>query len=78
VTAGKWTNECINALADRDVVILQDNDGPGHEKALAAAQTLHGTAKTVRVVLLPDLPDKGDVNDWLDADPHRAEKLVDI
>src|SRR5262249_25473295 len=33
---------------------------------------------TIRIVLLPDLPDKGDISDWLDADERRAEKLVDI
>ena len=27
---------------------------------------------------LPDLPDKGDVSDWLDADSRRAEKLERI
>jgi RecA-family ATPase len=32
----------------------------------------------VRVVSLPNLPDKGDVSDWLDADPRRAEKLADV
>ena len=54
---------------------LEDNDDAGRAKALAAAQALHGTAKTIRIVSLPDLPDKGDVSDWLDADPRRAEKL---
>ena len=39
---------------------------------------MHGTAKTIRIVSLPDLPDKGDVSDWLDADPRRAEKLADV
>ena len=33
---------------------------------------------SVRFVRLPDLPDKGDVSDWLDADTRNAEKLVDI
>jgi RecA-family ATPase/5S rRNA maturation endonuclease (ribonuclease M5) len=77
VAAGKWTGECVEALAGRDVVILRDNDDAGAKKALATAEALHGTAKSVRVVLLPDLPDKGDVSDWLDADQRRAEKLVD-
>jgi hypothetical protein len=36
---------------------------------------LHRTAESIRIVALPDLPDKGDVSDWLDADPRRAEKL---
>ncbi|MGC1541341.1 MAG: AAA family ATPase, partial [Xanthobacteraceae bacterium] len=73
-----WTQECIQALAGRDCIILQDNDDKGRERSLAAAQALHGTAKTVRVVALPDLPDKGDVSDWLDADPRRAAKLPDV
>jgi RecA-family ATPase len=78
VAAGKWTEECVTALAGRDVIILEDNDDAGHVKALAAAQALDGTAKTIRIVLLPNLPDKGDVSDWLDADPRRAEKFVDV
>ena len=78
VAAGKWTAECVTALAGRDVIILEDNDNAGRAKALATAQALHGTAKTIRIVSLPDLPDKGDVSDWLDADPRRAEKLGDV
>ena len=78
VAAGKWTEECVTALAGRDVIILEDNDNAGRAKALATAQALHGTAKTIRIVSLPDLPDKGDVSDWLDADPRRAEKFVDV
>ena len=78
VAASKWTDECIKALAGRDVVILEDNDDAGRKKALAAANALHSTVASIRIVALPDLPDKGDVSDWLDADPRRAEKLVDI
>lgn len=75
VAAGKWTDECVKALAGRDVIILEDNDSAGRAKALAAAQALHGTAKTIRIVALPGLPDKGDVSDWLGADPRRAGKF---
>ena len=78
VAGGRWTKECVQALAGHDVIILQDNDEPGRKKALAAAQALYGSAKTIRIVGLPDLPDKGDVSDWLDADPRRAEKLAEI
>jgi RecA-family ATPase len=74
----KWTDDCVQALAERNIIILQDNDTAGHAKALAAAQALHSTAASIRIVLLPDLPDKGDVSDWLDTDPKRAEKLVRI
>jgi hypothetical protein len=78
VAAGKWTEECVTALAGRDVIILEDNDDAGRAKALTAAQALRRTAKTIRIVSLPDLTDKGDVSDWLDADLRRAEKLVDL
>jgi RecA-family ATPase len=79
-TGGKWADECIKALADRDVIILQDADNPGTAKALKTATALHGTAKTIRIVRLPGLTghsNNKDVSDWLDADPHRAGKLVD-
>jgi hypothetical protein len=78
VACGDWTEDCVKALAGRDALILEDNDEAGHKKALEAAKALHGTAKTVRIVRLPDLPEKGDVSDWLDADAHNAERLVDV
>lgn len=78
VASGKWTDDCVQALAGRDVVILEDNDDAGRTKAFNAAQILHGIAKTLRVVSLPDLPDRGDVSDWLDANPQRAEKFTDV
>ena len=75
---GKWTDECVRALAGRDILILEDNDEAGRKKALATAQALHGTAASIRIVRLPDLPEKGDVSDWLDAHPRNADRLVDI
>jgi hypothetical protein len=77
----KWTDSCIRALTGRekpfadgndrfgarDIVILQHNDEAGATKALAAAQALHGYAKSVRIVLLPGLPaGGGDLTNWLE------------
>src|SRR5262249_44294944 len=81
VAGGKWTDECVKALAGRDVLILEGADKAGRKKALAAATALHGTAATIRIVRLPDLtghPNNKDASDWLDADPRRAERLIDI
>jgi 5S rRNA maturation endonuclease (ribonuclease M5) len=81
VASGTWTADCVKALAGRDVLILRDMDEAGADKALKAATALHGTAKTIRIVELPGLTghkNNKDVSDWLDADPKRAEKLVDI
>jgi hypothetical protein len=74
----KWTPEIVSPLKGRDVVVLEDNDDDGRAKALAAAHALHGVAASIRIVSLPDLPDKGDVSDWLNADPARAETFVDV
>jgi RecA-family ATPase len=39
---------------------------------------LHGTAKTIRVVSLPNLAEKSDVSDWLEAHPNNAKKFTDV
>jgi AAA domain/Toprim-like len=78
VSSGKWTPDCVRALANRDVLILEDNDEAGRKRALEAAEALQGAAKTIRIVRLPGLADKGDVSDWLDADRRNASKLEGI
>jgi len=70
--SAKWTDETVAALAGRDCLILEDNDDTGREKALAAAYALSGQAKSVRVVRLPGLAERGDVSDWLDDDRTRG------
>jgi DNA-binding MarR family transcriptional regulator len=78
VAGGDWTPDCTSPLAGRNCLILEDNDDAGRKKAHEAAQALHGVASTVRIVRLPDLPEKGDVSDWLDADTRNAGKLADV
>jgi hypothetical protein len=65
--SGKWTAEHAEFLRDRRVIVLADNDDPGRNHADQVATTLHGTAKWVRRVELPDLPPKGDASDWIAA-----------
>src|SRR4029079_1664654 len=52
VAYGEWTDDCIKALAGRDILILEDNDHAGKKRAREAAEVLHGTAKTIRIVSL--------------------------
>ena len=75
---GNWKDVDVACVAGRDVIVLQDNDEAGRKKAAAAALALHGLAKSVRIVALPDLPEKGDVSDWLDADPANAKRLAEV
>jgi putative DNA primase/helicase len=63
--AGKWRDEYNRWLAERDVVVLPDNDVHGDEHAQKVANSLLGVSASVKLVRLPNLPDKGDVSDWL-------------
>jgi hypothetical protein len=77
LASGTWTSECAQALAGRDVWILEDNDDKGRKRAREAAEALDGTAKSIRIVQLPGLPERGDVSDWLDAD-HSLNELIEV
>ena len=58
---------CELLLRDRDVVILADNDEPGHACAGRKVAAINGVAKRVRVVGFPELPPGGDVSDYMAA-----------
>ena len=71
--AGKWTAEHAAFLEGRRVIVLPDNDDAGRSHAQRVARSLHGIAKSVRIVALPDLPVKGDVSDWIADGGEKAE-----
>lgn len=73
--AARWLDGYSETLKGRDVAILADNDPAGINCAQKRAEALHGIASRVRIVLLPDLPAKGDVSDWLDAGHTKAELI---
>jgi replicative DNA helicase len=73
--AGKWRPEYNETLRDRYVIILPDNDKPGREHAIAVAKSVAGVAASVKIIELPDLPDKGDVSDWLVGGGTKQELL---
>ena len=71
--AGKWLPEYSEALRGAHVVILPDNDAPGRKHAYEVATALLGIAASARILCLPNLPDKGDVSDWLQAGGSAAQ-----
>jgi hypothetical protein len=77
VASGKWTDDCVQALAGRDCWILEDNDDTGRKKALEAAKLVHPVAKRIKIIRLPGLGEGGDVSDWLDAG-HTRPDLEDV
>jgi 5S rRNA maturation endonuclease (ribonuclease M5) len=71
--AGKWRAAYNEPLRGADVVILPDNDEPGRKHAQQVAQALHGIAASIKVVELPNVPEKGDVSDWVAAGGTRNQ-----
>jgi hypothetical protein len=75
--AGKWRTEHAEFLRNASVILVPDNDGAGWEHINKVGATLVGIAKSIRVLVLPDLPVKGDVIDWAKAGGNR-EKLDEL
>jgi hypothetical protein len=71
--AGKWDASYSEFLRGRRVVLLPDNDQDGEAHVAKVAPALHGIAREVRVLRLPNLPPKGDVSDWFAAGATREE-----
>jgi len=68
--ASSWrqiADEARVLLKGRSVVILPDNDGPGHQHGEDIAASLVGAAASIQVLDLPGLKPKGDVSDWIAA-----------
>ena len=69
--------DCYNhCLKDKAVCVLLHNDAPGKKYADSVAYALFEFAKSVKVVELPGLPEKGgDVSDWINAGHDQLELL---
>lgn len=80
--AGKWLQEHTEwlkeHLPDRRFVILPDNDPPGIKHADEIEPSLKQAGLDVRTVLLPGLPPKGDVSDWLGVGKTKEDLLEAI
>ena len=76
--AGKWKPEYNRYFAGKKVVIFSDNDVPGQKHEHMVAMALSGIAAQIKLVILPDLPPKGDVSDWLLIPGNDRAKLMEI
>ena len=75
----KWTAKLtahLKAVGVTDVVCFPDNDDAGRAHMLAVAQSCTAAGIEARIVALPDLPDKGDVSDYVDAGHSREDLLA--
>jgi len=76
--AGKFRAEYTDFLAGKDVVLIPDNDDEGRSHMEKVAGVLNGIASSVKWIDLPDLPEKGDISDFIatfDEKKDAAERL---
>ena len=63
----KWDNSFNEFFSGKTVIIIPDNDKPGHELAKAAADSIQGVAESVKLIDLsaavPNLPEHADISD---------------
>jgi hypothetical protein len=67
--AGRWTDELTRQLVTAGVlrvVVIPDRDEPGRAHAALVADSCHRAGLQVRVVELPNVPEKGDLSDYLE------------
>ncbi|MBF0473839.1 MAG: hypothetical protein HQK93_08935, partial [Nitrospirae bacterium] len=75
--AGVWKAGYNKYFKDKDVVIIPDNDDPGRKHALVVANNIKGVATSIKIVTLSEVPEKGDISDWL-SQGGTKDKLLDL
>ena len=77
--AGKWRDEYLKWFEDANVACVPDNDHAGRKGMNIIASKITKVAKSVLWLGLTDIPEKGDLSDWLnipDNDKNAFELLV--
>ncbi len=72
--ANNWRNSYSGPLRGKAVLLIPDNDDPGHRHIEKVAKSVAKIAESVKILELPGLKDKEDVYDWLEAG-HTTQEL---
>ena len=75
--SGKWRTTYTDALKDRHVVLLPDNDEAGRDHATLVQGALEPKVKSLKIISLPDLKKGEDVSDWFEKG-HTREELTEL
>jgi AAA domain/DNA polymerase family A len=71
--AGKWQHELTQWFKDKEIVyLLEDNDEPGRKHTAIVTAALRDVVSTIVTLSFPELPEKGDVSDWLEIGGNRT------
>ncbi len=73
--AGKWESGYNKFFHNRRCIILPDNDEPGKSHSAKIAESLLDTVAELKILNLPDLAEKADITDWINAGGTREALL---
>ena len=74
--AGKWKEEHAPYFHGKQVVVFADNDTIGIAHAETVARSVSKHAASVKVIRFSDVPEHGDVSDFLDK--HKPDDLIKL
>lgn len=74
----QWKPEYTEVLRDAKVAIIPDNDTAGKKYAQMVGGALYGWVKSLRMIELPDLEERGDVTDWFAKPDNTKYKLGNL
>ena len=63
---GHWDDRFTPIVKGKRVIVYLDNDAKGRKHGQVVARALFGETSAVRLVKLPNLPEKGDLYDWIE------------
>jgi 5S rRNA maturation endonuclease (ribonuclease M5) len=79
--AGKWPDHFGPFFAKKHIILIPDNDEVGRDHMHRVAENIEAHAVTIKLIKLPDLPEKGDVSDFIKTfsnNEEAAERLAVI
>jgi len=65
--AKSWAPHLTEQLKGKTVVLIPDNDEAGRKRVAIVAKALQGVVKELRVFIPDNVPEKGDITDWVEA-----------
>jgi len=72
---GKWREAYTNWFHEANVACVPDNDYAGRKGMYSIASKIIKVAKSVLWLELPDIPERGDLSDWLSIEGNDLEKF---
>jgi hypothetical protein len=74
---GQWTPELNRWFAGKQrVAVMEDNDDTGKAHVIEVANALCGIVPEIRIVTFRELPEHGDLTNWIDGFKHSKNDLL--